>query len=402
MSIEDPIFGVDISDNQTGLSMRRVAELGYKFCILRRTGGLDGQGDVYIDKEWRNFNNQLKQLPDVVPGDYAFPVNPNEIPIERQVDRFLNLDTSVDFDGRLIMIDYELYGPKPSATASPEAIRAYIAELRRHLPDHPIDLYSNKSFWDTPPDSGLIRDYGENIVTHNAWYWTFDPINEPQQSYDRGRLAEGSGYWLSFGRRKPWFSQFCIGLVDGQPADIDAYRGTMDQLLALTRGRQVEPEPVEPDPNKWDPVNGSLAPPGFVPRRPMPNSPRYDFRNPTRFKFREDVEQLVRRIYKEFGPDRIFINTYVNHPVAAPRPNVSFDIWGPAGRGDPVGFELGQRTFDFVFNDPDPPAIEWCIWRRTIRSKGSDYAPKHFGNNPFEWHDDHNHFTMSGPFAMID
>jgi hypothetical protein len=37
-------------------------------------------------------------------------------------------------------------------------------------------------------------------------------------------------------------------------------------------------------------------------------------------------------------------------------------VWGFGGRGDPVGTALGQKVFDFLFEDPDPPDIWWVIW----------------------------------------
>ncbi len=52
-------------------------------------------------------------------------------------------------------------------------------------------------------------------------------------------------------------------------------------------------------------------------------------------------------------------------------------MWGFGGRGDPVGTALGQKVFDFLFEDPDPPDIWWVIWngRMWTRAQGFQDAP---------------------------
>jgi hypothetical protein len=82
-------------------------------------------------------------------------------------------------------------------------------------------------------------------------------------------------------------------------------------------------------------------------------------RYPTRYEWRADVEDQIRRIYDRFP--EVETNTYFDHPEGYGRNVASFDVWGPGGRDDPIDLDLGQRVFDFVFNDPNPPLIEWCI-----------------------------------------
>jgi hypothetical protein len=118
-------------------------------------------------------------------------------------------------------------------------------------------------------------------------------------------------------------------------------------------------------------------------------------RHPTRYRWRRHVKPLIRKLYREMGgPDEIHINTYLDHPEGFHRTLTSFNVWGPAGRGDPIGFEKGERVRIIAFNDPGPPIIEWAIWQRTIRRRSEDYEPQPFGNEPFEFHEDHLHFTF--------
>jgi hypothetical protein len=94
------------------------------------------------------------------------------------------------------------------------------------------------------------------------------------------------------------------------------------------------------------------------------------------------------------GPDESHINTYLDHPEGLHRTLTSFDVWGPRGRGGPMGFAKGERVRKLVINDPGLPIIEWVIWQRKIRRLFQIYEPPPFGDNEFEFHDDHLHFTF--------
>jgi hypothetical protein len=185
-----------------------------------------------------------------------------------------------------------------------------------------------------------------------------------------------------------------------------------DTICECCKQPMPKPDPGEkpkPSPVGWNPVTGSLAPPGFVKKAPQANSARYDLRYPTRFELREDIEELVRRLYKEFGKHRIFVNTYFRHAPAAkpPRPNTSFDVWGapgdgPGWRGLWLPPKIGAEVFDFLFHDPEPPNLYYCIYHRQIRGKWSGFAPEPFGDGSrFTNHDDHSHWTYDGPFKEI-
>ena|SRR5215203_4394529 len=83
--------------------------------------------------------------------------------------------------------------------------------------------------------------------------------------------------------------------------------------------------------------------------------------HPTNYNWREDIEQLTHRIVNSASfTERIWINTYQNHPPGGPddfwrhRDTTSFDVWGFDGRGDPLPKELGDRVFHVLFNDPAP------------------------------------------------
>ena len=133
----------------------------------------------------------------------------------------------------------------------------------------------------------------------------------------------------------------------------------------------------------------TLIPPGFTPQKARPGT--YQDRHPTRYNFRPDVADVVRRIYRKY-PDQVHINTYRDHPEGYWRTPDSFDVWGPGGRNDPLDTRIGDEIRDMLFDDPRKPDIDWIIWRRWIWSRGGGW--QRFGDGPFTWHDDHIHTTF--------
>jgi predicted ester cyclase len=164
---------------------------------------------------------------------------------------------------------------------------------------------------------------------------------------------------------------------------------------------------VEADWSDWHPGMGDpLSPPGFRPLAPKPNSPYYMERHPTRYQWRDDIEELIRRTYREFGgPKNIHINTYLCHPESrdpyfACRDTVSFDIWGPAGRNDPIVPSRGNDIFWRLFNDLEKPDILWCIWNKQWWWRKNDFFEP-YGDDDFTWHKDHIHVTYMGPYKQL-
>ena len=135
--------------------------------------------------------------------------------------------------------------------------------------------------------------------------------------------------------------------------------------------------------NGWHPGQGeSLAPPGFEPKAPRPGN--YVDQHPTRYDWREDIEELIRLIYRRFGgPDEQEMNTYVNHPPN-PKENgrsiwlgfdtqhLSLDVWGPRGRGDALPLERHRDIYRFLFNLDGAPDWWWAISRGDMWQRNRD------------------------------
>ena len=156
--------------------------------------------------------------------------------------------------------------------------------------------------------------------------------------------------------------------------------------------------------DSWTPeVEGSsLVPPGFKRRRRIPGHPNYVLDHPTRYRWVKHVQPMLHALYYELGgPDQIHLNTYVWHPPYNAEQGVtkrydlySVDVWGPGGRGDPVGNHMGGKAWRLIWNYPGVPYIDWIIWRAEIRIRAEGLKPRPYGTNAFEWHYDHVHCTF--------
>jgi hypothetical protein len=171
--------------------------------------------------------------------------------------------------------------------------------------------------------------------------------------------------------------------------------------------------------NGWHPGHGeSLAPPGFEPKDPKPGN--YVDRHPTRYGWREDIEELIRLIYRRFGgPDKQEMNTYVNHPPNANGRSIwlgfntqrlSLDVWGPNGRGDSLPPDRHRDIYRFLFNLDGAPDWWWAISRGAMwqRNRDVNLIPQWEGHirdpdpgppDSDPDHEDHIHLTL---LAMED
>ena len=84
--------------------------------------------------------------------------------------------------------------------------------------------------------------------------------------------------------------------------------------------------------------------------------------HPTRYNWRAEVEQVARRTVDYYGWGNCWANTYVDHPPGFGRDATSIDFWGE-DRTYPIPYWMGQEIFEWLFNDPEEPNIEWIIWQ---------------------------------------
>lgn len=386
MSQTQPIFGVDIASHQAGLSLAQVRRDGYEFCVVKATEGPTHDGWIYTNPEYAKQISGAKAA-GLVTGVYHFLV---EGPAKAQVDHFLSTvggAEALSSEARIVMVDFEEYGNRafPQYDPTNATLKAFISELQRRIGDHPVVLYSGQGYWNGGIPSGPVSQYGRDLTTWDASYPLHPEAGFGSVLYER---VKSFGWGKRWGGVEPKVWQFSAnGRVAGFELDVNAFSGTREELLALTGAETVGSIPTEEVPG-IEPVLRPLAPADFFPLQPQAGD--YVARHPTRYTWRGDIEALVRRIYDRFPG--VHINTYFDHPEGFGRDLTSFDVWDGAGRGNAIDPALGQQVFNFVFDDPNPPMIDWCIWQRRMWTRAGGWEP--FGTNTFTFHDDHPHFTM--------
>lgn len=219
------------------------------------------------------------------------------------------------------------------------------------------------------------------------------------------------------------FARTVLGVRGGPDSDRHKYYERAMRVLPADlvipepqRGEKDEkPMPKPRNKDGWHPGGGDpLPPPGFTPKKRNPRAASYVGRHPTRYFLREDIAELARLVYREFGgPNKLHICTYEEHPpngnghgvwLGIPTERLSLDVWGPEGRGDPLNEDLHAKVWDFLFNRAPAPDIWWAVsrGRMWVRNRSNGVvvgSGTWFGSpagapdsDPGHWH--HPHLTF--------
>lgn len=225
---KNPIFGIDVSNWNEGLDFKAAVAEGYEFCVVLSSEGPYPDGNNHLNTL---YTEQIKAASDagMVVGSYHYIV---EAPVKPQVDLFLK--TTGGTSGKILMIDYEAYN-SPYGYLSPTmaTLTTFVEELKKRVPDHPIVVYSGKGYWESPPANGPVTGLG--VVTWDANYpYENDPRPGPELYKE---VWNWEGAWgKRWGDQEPMFWQFSGSTpVDGlSEVDVNAFRGTKEELVALT------------------------------------------------------------------------------------------------------------------------------------------------------------------------
>ena len=225
------LFGVDVSEHQDGMPLTKAAAEGMVFAIIRTTDG------TYKDRVYTSHLLDAEGA-GLITAAYHYLRAPREgTTVAQQVQ------ASVEVMGahkRPVWIDVET-----EAGLHVEDIRACKREFEARGV-RVIGCYSYVPYWERQiqpgePDS---HEFGAFWV---AAYGT-NPRGLPAAIYP-GNDHRQWNYPL--GNQRPVIWQFgSNGLVAGYAVDINAFRGTKQQLKALFYGETVKPEPevpVEPE-----------------------------------------------------------------------------------------------------------------------------------------------------------
>lgn len=230
MSIENPLWGVDVSSHQGNVDWAEVKHEGYSWMVAKATEGTYYPNPFYQDAVL-NANKV-----GLVRGAYHFLTNGDP---EKQLDNFFSV-AGDDFEGKLLMVDVEALsysGVDYSPTF--KEVEAFIRGLREKIGEHPILLYSGAWYWQgflgNPSLTNLVDNYQVQV-------WDSHYVN-------------GAGYASVLYQRVPdvWWTKNCWGgqkpsilqftssaLVAGQYMDANAFPGTRQELVALTTGTHHE------------------------------------------------------------------------------------------------------------------------------------------------------------------
>ena len=211
------VFGVDVSEHQDGMSLRQAANEGIQFAIIRTTDG------TYMDRCYRSHLDDAESA-GLVTAAYHYLRNPSEgTTVAQQVDAAL----AVMGDARRPMwLDCET-----DAGLSVEHIR----EAKRLFEAAGVrvcGVYSYVPWWEGRVFEGEPKTEEFGAVWVAAYGRNFGGV--PAHIYG-GDYHQQWDYPL--GDQKPAIWQFgSRGLVAGREVDINAFRGTIDQLKQLFYG----------------------------------------------------------------------------------------------------------------------------------------------------------------------
>ncbi|QNE90250.1 peptidoglycan DD-metalloendopeptidase family protein [Corynebacterium incognita] len=238
------IFGIDVSEHQNGLSLKKAKAEGFDFAILRLCDG------TYQDKTFRSHLADAESAGMLV-STYWYLRAPSEgTTIAQQVD----------------VIDKQMAGRRDLGVwIDVESVRGS------------TKLLTEKDVWEAKRELER-RGYHVPGIYSGAWYWEHMPGGEPSMDglgylwvSNYGRNAKGTasvtynadggnqhrGWSYPLGDRKPDILQFgSNGQVAGHfPVDVNAFKGTREQLQRIFSGKRPT---LKPQPKKEDPLMANL------------------------------------------------------------------------------------------------------------------------------------------------
>lgn len=257
------IFGVDVSNWQNGMSLKRAKAEGMQFAILRTTDG------TYRDKVYRSHFEDARSAGLVIMS-YHYLRNPSEgTTVAQQVKAslevmgnyrapiWLDCETPAGLHIKHIREAKRLY---EAAGVRVLGVYSYVPYWERQVAPSEPDTHTLGALW--------VAAYGAN--RHGS----------PTQLYP-GNSHKQWNYPL--GNQRPLIWQYgSNALVAGFSVDINAYRGTRAELEAFVSGKAAgsKPEletPPTPAPDLGYPVDPN---PGTGQTRPVEDAPPAPERTP--------------------------------------------------------------------------------------------------------------------------
>lgn len=223
------LFGVDVSEHQNGMSLAAAKREGIEYAIIRTTDG------TYKDRCYRSHLEDAESA-GLITAAYHYLRNPSEgTTVAQQVQASLEVMGDLK---RPMWLDCE----------TPAGLHVdHIREAKRLFEAagvRVIGCYSYVPYWEgkIAPAEPATREFGAFWV---AAYGS-NPDGSPSQVY-AARGGDNAAQWnYPLGNQKPALWQYGSNAqVAGYSVDINAYRGTRDQLRALFYGGKQHHEGEE-------------------------------------------------------------------------------------------------------------------------------------------------------------
>ena len=306
-----------------------------------------------------------QQADDLGCGVFGWGTYEQCIDVPYSLNRFLDVALEMAED----------YEERHKAQTDRYVLGEWIADVQRPLADYRY-RYGASGYDIAYP---LVRNFkpgsSGNLVEVYGWYG-WESESSWSLVYHEPGVTQDGGIWQKWG----WF-----GYRSKESWDL-VYRPGGEPLF--DEDPVVPPAPIT---HEWPVANDA----------PIPDSPYYAERNPTRYSWadggRTDVEDWAWWLIQNYDCS---VNTYHHHPEevwlrdSVSREYDSFDVWASSGRGGWLDSSLGDTIFRQLMDDPNPPNIEWIIYKRYMYGAWNNWEGEYFGDgSEFTNHDDHVHVT---------
>lgn len=283
------------------------------------------------------------------------------------------------------------WGTPAQITDANYALRAFCAQARRIEDDSPADTPQQLGAWCQAVQRSAFPDRYADL----GYPMAIDLLSQTEGGGNGGTNGGTSSYgWFGYESATSWNLKYHGPDVkeDGglwQKYGYYIYASATSWNLVYIEGTGSSGGGSGTGDCTWPEANDT----------PDSSSWYYAVRNPTRYSWpgnRDDVNTLACWLVNNYN---VSVNTYHHHPEevwlrdGVSREYDSLDVWGPDGRGDPLDYDTGQEIFGVLFNDPNPPNIDWIIWQAVMYGAWNGWNGEGFGTDDFSWHYDHIHIT---------
>ena len=233
MTTDPVLFGVDVSMHQNGLSLKKAKAEGFDFAILRTTDG------TYRDTV---YHSHLDDATDagMLTMAYMYLRNPSEgTTVAQQVEASLAV---MGNRRRPIWIDCETPAGLDVSHIREAVARFKASGLRV------IGVYSYVPYWENRITPGEPELSGGELG--ELWVAAYG-ANNPGYASVLYPGNDASQWNYPLGNRKPLIWQFSSAAYVagwGSGVDVNAYRGTREQLDAFIEGKAATPAEPLPKP----------------------------------------------------------------------------------------------------------------------------------------------------------